>query len=300
MAGSNAGNDFGSIGFIGLGLMGGRMAMNLLKAGGRVCCYDLAAERAKPLREAGARVAGHSAEVVESADVTILSLPTLRAVEEVMDNVLRAARPGRIIINASTVTPSLTKKLDAACTEKGVIYFDSPVTGGVKGAGLGTLTFMVGGDKERYEQIKPILACMGKNIFYVGACGMASTIKLINQLLFFAGVLNVCEAVYLANKAGVDKKIMLEVVGTGAGNSHALQTRLGDFILMDNYEPGCSVDLALKDVGILLAEAMSLGIKLPIVSMVENRLLAAKKLGISEKDISLIALRYEEVVKQYP
>lgn len=289
-------NDGKDIGFIGLGLMGGYMAMNLVKAGHKVHCYDLVAERLQPLQNAGAIVAANIEEVAIKADVSILSLPNLRAVREVTESMLQTVRPGHIILNTSTVTASLTKRLDAVCKENGVIYFDSPVSGGVKGAELGTLTFMVGGDQERYPQIKPILACMGKSIFYVGVSGTASIIKLINQLLFFAGVLNVCEAVYFADKAGVDKKTMFEIVATGSGNSYALQTRMQDYIVPGHYEPGCSVNLALKDVELLLAEATELGITFPIVALVEKRLSAAKELGIAEKDISLMASYYEKIV----
>ncbi len=293
-------SDCKRIGFIGLGLMGAPMAMNLLKAGKTPYCYDLMPDRLTPLQRAGAMIAGDIAEIMEITDVTILSLPNLRSVQEVTETMLQNTRAGHVIINTSTVTTSLSKKLDSSCKEKGVTYFDSPVSGGVKGAELGTLTFIVGGDKERYEQIKPILSCMGKDIFYVGAIGVASMIKLINQLLFFSGVLGVCEAVYLANKTEVDKKTMLEVVTKGSGNSYALQTRLKDFILADNDEPGCSVNLALKDIELLLEEAMNLSIELPVVSMVKKQLSAAKTLGISEKDISSIATYFEAVVKQNP
>ncbi|MCX5901870.1 MAG: NAD(P)-dependent oxidoreductase [Proteobacteria bacterium] len=293
-------SDCKRIGFIGLGLMGAPMAMNLLKAGQILHCYDLMSDRLTPLQRAGAIIASDIAEIMEITDVTILSLPNLRSVQEVTETMLQNTRAGHVIINTSTVTTSLSKKLDSSCKEKGVTYFDSPVSGGVKGAELGTLTFIVGGDKEQYEQIKPILSYMGRDIFYVGAIGVASIIKLINQLLFFTGVLSVCEAVYLANKADMDKKTVFEVVARGSGNSYALQTRLNDFILADNYEPGCSVNLALKDIELLLAEAANLGIELPGVSMVKKRLLAAKILGISEKEISLIASYFEDVVKQNP
>jgi len=291
-------SDCKKIGFIGLGLMGSPMAMNLLRASYIVYCYDLLADRLMPLQRAGAIIASNIAEIMETTEITILSLPTVRAVQEVTETMLTNIHEGHFIINTSTVTTSLSKKLDSLCKEKWVTYFDSPVSGGVKSAKLGTLTFIVGGDKERYERIKPILSCMGKDIFYVGAIGVATTIKLINQLLFFSGVLSVCEAVYLATKTGVDKKTMLEVVSKGSGNSYALQTRLNDFILVGNYEPGCSVNLALKDIRLLLEEAANLGIELPIVSMVEKRLLGAKNLGLSEKDISLIGSYFEEVVKQ--
>jgi len=285
------------IGFIGLGQMGRPMCLNLLRAGHSTVVYDIVAERLSATVAAGAEAGRSPADVASRTGVTVLSLPTPAAVAEVVrgpDGILAGARAGHLVIDTSSVSPSLSREMAQACEERGVRYLDAPVSGGVRAAEQGTLTIMVGGEKEAFEAARPWLEVLGKKIFYVGRSGSGSMMKLINQLLFLSGVAAVCEAVSLARKAGVDDSTLWEVIPECSGASYAFTTRLKNFLMPGNFEPGFSVALAAKDADLIMAAARELEVPLTLGAEVHRLLQAAQRAGLGGKDVSALALLLAE------
>ena len=195
------------IGFIGTGNMGHPMAANLLHAGRSVTVHDLRRESAQSLLDEGAGWATTPAAVAGAAAVVFVSLPAPADVDEVVageEGLLAGALPGTVIVDLSTNSPVVVRALAARAAEDGVTFLDAPVSGGVAGARKGTLAVMVGGDEQTFEACRPLFELIGQRIFYLGPSGAGSVAKLVNNLLFFHGLMGSLEALVLAGKAGVD------------------------------------------------------------------------------------------------
>lgn len=260
------------IGFIGLGIMGKPMALNLLKAGFEVTVYNRTASRAEQPVSKGARQAMSPAEVASETTVIITIVSDTPDVESVVlgkNGVIERIKPDSVVIDMSTISPEATRKIAARLKEKGAHMLDAPVSGGEQGAIDGTLSIMVGGDAAIFERCLPVLQAMGKNIIHVGLNGTGQTVKLVNQILV-AGTLNsVVEALVFAQKSGVDLDKAIDAVKGGAASSWQL-VNLAPRIVERDFEPGFMIDLMHKDLNIVLRTAEEMEITLPVTGLVKE------------------------------
>lgn len=260
------------IGFIGLGIMGKPMSLNLLKAGFEVTVYNRTASRAEQSVSRGARQAASPAEVAAETTIIITIVSDTPDVESVIlgkNGVIEGIKPDSVVIDMSTISPDATRKIAARLKEKGAHMLDAPVSGGEQGAIDGTLSIMVGGDTAIFERCLPVLQAMGKNIIHVGQNGMGQTVKLVNQILV-AGTLNsVVEALVFAQKSGVDLDKAIDAVKGGAASSWQL-VNLAPRIVERDFEPGFMIDLMHKDLNIVLRTAEEMKITLPVTSLVKE------------------------------
>ncbi|GAB4322162.1 MAG: NAD(P)-dependent oxidoreductase [Dehalococcoidia bacterium] len=243
-------------GFVGLGIMGGPMAANLLRAGFALTVWNRTANKAEPLVTAGATAAGSPAEVARASQVVVICVSDSPDVEEVVlgpRGVAEGASPGTIVIDCSTIAPATARKVAAALGERGVQFLDAPVSGGDVGAKAGTLAIMVGGDADAFEQARPVLEAMGKTIVHVGPSGAGQVVKLCNQVAGALNLLAMAEAIALCRRSGVDPARMLEVVSKGAAGSWMIEN-LGPRAIAGDFAPGFTVELMQKDLR-LIAEA---------------------------------------------
>ena len=215
-----------NIGFIGLGIMGRPMCRNLLKAGYPVTVYNRTKEKSEAFAKEGAKKADSPAEASVNSDVIITIITDTPDVEEVIlgeNGVIHGAKPGSVVIDMSTISPSVTRSIAASLSEKGVDMLDAPVSGGDTGARAGTLAIMVGGKKEVFQRCLRIFEVLGKSITHVGDHGMGQTVKLCNQILVSVTNLAVCEALLFAKKSGVDPGIMIEATALGSSQIWVLK-----------------------------------------------------------------------------
>src|SRR5262245_19699022 len=226
-----------SIGIIGVGRMGGPMALNLLRAGFAVSAYDTSQEQLDALARQGATTAGSAQAAARAAEVIVTMLPSddaLRQVVEGADGLLEVLRAGQVLIDMSTSKPATSQRLAGLVAQRGAQMLDAPVSGGEQGARDGTLSIMVGGERAVFERCRPVLAAMGATLTYIGGNGMGLIAKLINQMLMEASFCIVAEAFGLAAKAGADLDAVYQAVRGGLGGSRVLdqmapQLRSGDF-----------------------------------------------------------------------
>ncbi len=260
------------VGYIGLGIMGTPMAMNLLKAGFSVTVYNRTASKAQPLREAGATVASSIAGLVAAGPgvicLNVTDTPDVEAILFGEGGIAQHASPGLIIIDHSTINPTATQDFAARLAKVGVTLLDAPVSGGDSGAKAGTLSVMVGGPAEAFERALPVLRAVGKSITHVGGSGMGQACKACNQVAVVSCLAGVCEAVTLAKALGLDVGKMISVVGAGAGGSWQL-ANLGPKIDAGDFAPGFMVDYVCKDLKIVREAAAQLGLSLDTTGHVE-------------------------------
>ena len=247
------------VGFIGIGVMGRPMALNLLKAGHDVTIYARHPEKTEvqEVLKAGAKQAPSLRAVAMASEVVITMVPNSPQVEEVVaapGGILEGARKGLIIIDMSTIAPSVTRALSEKAAAKGVHFLDAPVSGGSQGAINGTLSIMVGGEKESFERALPVLEAMGKkeNITYVGPSGSGEVVKLINNMLVGSITAATAEAFVLGVKAGADVATMAKIIGTSTGASWQLANQFPLRAFNGSFKPGFMTDLLHKDLGLAL------------------------------------------------
>ncbi|MGB2636410.1 MAG: NAD(P)-dependent oxidoreductase [Candidatus Acidiferrum sp.] len=264
------------IGFIGLGLMGRPMAMNLLKAGHSLTIWNRTASRAEELVAAGALLAKTPREVAEKSDALISIVSDPPALESVLwgqegkqDGALGGLKKGSVYIDSSTVSPTLVKKISAACQERGVRFLDAPVTGGDWGAREGNLVFMIGGEAETLKEVEPILGVMGKKWFHLGPNGAGQTIKLAMNAILALEVGAVAEAIGLVTRAGLAGEQLLEVLQASMGRSGLLDLKT-PLMLKGDFKPSFPLRLMHKDLGLALDLANQLGVALPTTAAVRE------------------------------
>ncbi len=278
------------IGFIGLGIMGGPMAANLVNAGYEVTGFARSSSSTERLEKAGAKPAGSIAEAVAGADVVITMLPDSPEVNEVVlgeDGVLASAGPDLLLIDMSTIAPETSVAVAKQAQESGARVLDAPVSGGEPGAIEGTLSIMVGGDAETFEEARPILEHLGKTIVHVGEHGAGQTVKAANQLLV-AGIIGlVSEAIVLLEASGVDGERGLEVLAGGLAGNTVLDRKAAS-MLARKFEPGFRIDLHHKDMGIALATARTAGVSLPVTGVVSQLVASARAMGYGSLDHSAL------------
>ncbi|GAA5196124.1 2-hydroxy-3-oxopropionate reductase [Rugosimonospora acidiphila] len=276
------------VGFIGLGIMGRPMAVNLVKAGFDVIGYSRRPESAGDLVAAGGRAAGSIAEVAAAAEVVVLMVPDSPDVEQVVlgaDGLLAHARAGQLLIDMSTVTPQTETAVAKAAAAKGVRTLDAPVSGGEKGAIDGTLSIMVGGAAEDFATARPVFEAVGKTIEHVGPTGAGQIVKAANQLLVGGIIELVSEALLLVEASGVDPDAAVRVLAGGLAGNRVLDLKAAN-MLARQFQPGFRIDLHHKDLGIVLAAARDAGLSLPVTAVVAQLFVAARAQGLGSLDHS--------------
>jgi 2-hydroxy-3-oxopropionate reductase len=286
------------IGFVGLGIMGKPMSKNLIKAGHELTVYDVVDAPLKELEKEGAKVAHSAREVAEKSDLVITMLPDSPDVEKAAlgaNGIFEGIKKESTYIDMSTISPVTSKKLAEVAKAKGVRILDAPVSGGEKGATEATLTIMVGGAKDIFDDCLPVFQAMGKNIVYCGGVGSGQVVKACNQILV-AGVLEAAsEALVLGTKAGVDPETVLKVIAGGYA-MRVLDAR-GPLILKGDFKPGFKTRLHYKDLGIALAAGSEYGVPLPVTGLIHEMMGVMKVWGRGEYDHSGIITVLQELAK---
>lgn len=258
------------IGFIGVGLMGKGMSLNLLKAGYKLTVWNRTEIKTRPVVEAGAKLAKTPKEVAENSDVVISIVTGSDDVKEVLleeNGAIHGAKKGDVFIDMSTISPIATVEISEELTKIGVEMLDAPVSGGVIGANNGTLSIMVGGKENVFNECKEILDAMGKTITYIGGNGDGQICKAVNQILVGTTMLGVAEALVFAAKAGVNVEKVHQAVSGGAAGSWQL-TNNGARVLKGDMSPGFKIKDYLKDLGIIMETAEVNKMPLPATSLV--------------------------------
>ncbi len=283
------------IGFIGLGIMGKPMAQNLLKAGYPLVVLDRVQEPVNELVAAGAKAGVSPQDVAEQTDVIITMLPDSPDVDEVVlgaDGVLAGLRPDALVIDMSTVLPSVARRIAAAVRDKAADALDAPVSGGQVGATNATLTIMVGGSQDAFDRARPIFEKMGKNITLVGEAGAGQVTKAANQIIVGVTIAAVSEALLLAAKAGVDPFRVREALMGGFASSRILELH-GNRMIERTFEPGFKTKLHRKDMQIILDTARELGLALPMSAQVAELMNGMIGGGGGELDHSALVKVFE-------
>lgn len=285
------------VGFIGLGIMGKPMVMNLLKGGWTTTVYDINREAVNQLVEAGALAATSPKELAAGSDVVITIVPNAAIVKTLLDapdGILAGAKPGTAIIDMSSVSPVDSQKFAAMTKEKGCPFLDSPVSGGEPGAINGTLAFMIGGDEAVVEKYRPVLMSMGKTITVVGPSGSGSVAKLANQVIVNLNIAAVAEALILAQKAGADPEKVYQAIRGGLAGSVVLDAK-APMMYSRNFKPGGTLAINLKDITNVMDTAQSLDVPLVLTAQLKQIMHSLKADGHIMDDHSGIVQFYEKI-----
>jgi 3-hydroxyisobutyrate dehydrogenase len=280
-----------NIAFIGLGTMGAPMAQNLLKAGFPVTVHNRTRSKEEPLAQAGAKRATSPKEAAQGADVVITNVSDSPDVETVIlgdQGAIHGMKAGSILIDVSTISPLVTRKVAEKLAEKQIEMLDCPVSGGSEGAIKGTLSIMVGGKAEVLAKVLPVLQAMGKTVTHVGAIGSGQVTKAINQVILAGTYAAVAEGIAMGLAAGIDIDAAHQALSGGAANSWVLTNRAGNMIKND-YPLGFRTRLHRKDLGIAIETAKDLGVSIPLAALVEQMEVSLVKRGFGDEDVSNIA-----------
>lgn len=253
------------IGFIGTGVMGKSMAGHLLNAGYPVIVYSRTKSKAEDLLEKGAEWANTPKLVAQKANVIITMVGYPKDVEEVYlgdMGIIPNSKEGSFVIDMTTSTPTLAKRIYDEARKKGISALDAPVSGGDIGAKEAKLSIMVGGDQEAFSEMEPIFRLMGMNIVYQGSAGSGQHTKMCNQIAIASNMIGVCEAIVYAEKAGLNPETVLQSISTGAAGSWSL-SNLAPRMINGNFDPGFYIKHFIKDMNIALQEAEAMGMETP-------------------------------------
>jgi 2-hydroxy-3-oxopropionate reductase len=286
-----------TVAFIGLGIMGRPMAINLARAGFDVAGFNRSPAAIKQLEEAGGRGAKSVADAVRGADVVATMLPDSPDVQSVLagDNgVLATAAPGTLLLDFSTIRPDVSRELSAQAGEHGLHLLDAPVSGGEKGAIDGTLSIMVGGEAADFDAAQPVLRAVGKTIAHVGPAGAGQTVKAANQLVVAGTIELVAEAIVFLEAHGVDPDAALPVLAGGlAGN--AILDRKAAAMVKRQFTPGFRVELHHKDMGIVTAAARQADVAIPLGALVAQLIGSLNARGDGALDHSALLRLVEDL-----
>jgi 3-hydroxyisobutyrate dehydrogenase len=283
------------IGFAGLGLMGSRMAENLLRKGFPLAVWNRTPERGRPLAEAGAKVARTPRELAEQSDVVVACVADPPAVERLVfaeDGLLGAVRPGFRYVECSTVSPATTVRVQSALRERGADALEAPVTGSRNGAAQGTLLFMTGGSREVHEELLPVLMAMGTKAIWCGEMGQGSVMKLIGNTMISFMLEGLCEGLVVGRRAGLEVDTMLEVI-MASGFASPYYTFKGGAIARRDFEQHFSLDLLVKDQSLMLAEAAARKVPMPGLAAIREVCRAAQAQGLGQEDIAAVVKAVE-------
>jgi 2-hydroxy-3-oxopropionate reductase len=286
-----------TVAVIGLGIMGGPMAANLLKAGYDVIGCNRSSEKVEQLVAQGGRGAADVAEAVRDADVVLTMLPDSPDVEAVVlgeGGVLDSARPGTLLVDASTIRPDVSVRLAEAARERGIRAVDAPVSGGEAGAIEGSLSIMVGGDSDDVAAARPVLEAVGSTIVHVGPAGAGQTVKAANQLIVAGTIELVAEALVFLEAHGVDTEAAVQVLAGGLAGNRILDRKAAGMIARE-FRPGFRVDLHHKDLGIVTSAAREAGVAIPVGALVAQLMGALRAEGHGSLDHSALLLLVEQL-----
>jgi 3-hydroxyisobutyrate dehydrogenase-like beta-hydroxyacid dehydrogenase len=284
------------IGFVGVGRMGGPMAGRLLDAGHTLTVFDTSADAIAPLQARGAVVAASAEEVASKAEIVMMSLPTPPVVQAVSlgDNGILRGSKVKTLIDLSTTGPSVAKVVGAAAAERNVAWLDSPVSGGVMGAVKGTLAVMVSGPRATFDEVEPILKVFGKTFFVGEKPGLAQIAKLANNLLAAAALVLSSEAMAMGVKAGLDAKVLIDIINAGSGRNSATQDKFPKAILPGTFDFGFATGLSYKDVRLCIDEAEAMGVPMVAGAAVRQMLAVTQARFGANSDFTSIAKVLEE------
>ncbi|MEK3935276.1 NAD(P)-dependent oxidoreductase [Sporosarcina sp. FSL W7-1349] len=283
------------IAFIGTGVMGASIVKHLLAADHEVVLFTRTKSKADPLVKEGAKWASTVQEAVTGADVVFTMVGLPQDVEEVYygpEGVFSAGEEGQVLVDMTTSSPSLAKRIEKDAQERGMAAIDAPVSGGDVGARNGTLSIMCGGKLQAFEEMLPILSLFGKQIIYQGEPGAGQHTKMANQIAIATNMIGVCEAISYAQQAGLDPEVALTSITSGAAGSWSL-SNLGPRMLQGDFEPGFYVKHFLKDMDIALKEAESMNLDLPGLQMARDMYNELIGQGYGEKGTQVLFKRYE-------
>jgi len=278
------------LGFVGLGVMGQAMALNLVKAGWPVTVHARNPERSQPLAERGASLAVSPHGVASDCEVIFINVTDDMAVESVLfgsDGLVGGLKAGDIVVDMGTTSPAATRSFAERLANLGVTLLDAPVSGGEAGAQAATLSLMVGGPREAFEKVLPMLQSLGSNIVHVGDSGAGQVAKACNQIVASATLLGVAEALNFARRESVDPEKVRRALLGGFAYSRILEVH-GKRMLEGDYSPGFRARLHQKDLGMVLSEAQSIGVGLPSTALAARLISALVESGDGELDSSAL------------
>jgi 3-hydroxyisobutyrate dehydrogenase-like beta-hydroxyacid dehydrogenase len=284
------------VGFIGLGMMGNPMSKNLLKAGFELTVWNRTQSKMKEIVELGAQPAGSAKEVAQKSEVTITMLAGPADVEEVIlgkNGVLEGLKPGHAVIDMSTISPAVSKRVAAEVAKKGSFMLDAPVSGSVGVAATAALTIMVGGEKKIFEAHRDVLGAMGKNIFHIGANGKGCYVKLVSNSIMGTYMAVIAEAMCLGAKAGIPSDILVEALKNTGATSRILEGK-SPKVLKGDYSAQFMLKLLFKDIGLALDSAGVDAISMPIIGLVRQVYAQAIADGRGDDDFSAVAASAEK------
>ena len=285
------------IGFVGLGIMGKPMAKNLLKATHSLVVYDIIPTGMDEVVAAGAEKGSSPKDVASRTDLVITMVPDGPEVEQAVlgsNGVLEGARKGTIVVDMSSISPMVSQKVGAACEAQGVEFLDAPVSGGEPKAIDGTLAIMVGGRKDVFDKVEPILKQMGSTVVLTGKIGAGNVTKLANQIMVACNIAAMGEAFVLATKAGLDPEVVFNAVKAGLAGSTVLNLK-APMVYSRNFKAGFRIRLHQKDLRNALLAAESLKVSLPLTSAVQNMLVSLMNDGKGDLDHSAIVQFIEQM-----
>jgi 3-hydroxyisobutyrate dehydrogenase len=293
-----------TIAFIGLGNMGGPMAANLAKAGHSVKAFDLSAQALAQAAEAGCQTAESAQDAVKGVDFVVSMLPAGKHVEGLFvtgdQPLFDLIDSNALVIDSSTIDADTARRVAAAGATKGIGFIDAPVSGGVGGAQAGTLTFIVGGSEAQFAQAKPVLECMGKNIFHAGDHGAGQVAKVCNNMLLGILMAGTCEALNMGMKNGLDPKVLSDIMKQSSGNNWALQVYNPVPGVMDgvpasrDYQGGFMVELMFKDLGLAMEVSQQSASATPMGSAARALFNLHKSAGNGALDFSSLIRLYQD------
>ncbi len=286
-----------SIGFIGLGIMGQPMALNLVRAGYPVTAFNRTRSKAEPLERAGARIARTPAEAARHAEVVISIVSDTAAMEEVVtgkDGILETIRSGAVLIDSSTISPAVSQRFASLLAAKGAGMLDAPVTGSRQGAEKGELTFMIGGDREVLGRVMPILKVLGKKHIYCGRQGLGLAAKLAQNAIQATMVEIFCEGFVLAAKAGVEPQTMFEIIQSSFARSNLTDFK-APFIFKGDFTPYFPLKLMHKDLELAMEAAYAQNVPMPTAAAAKEVYGAAKAQGKGDLDYAAVITFLEEL-----
>ncbi|HTF58429.1 MAG TPA: 2-hydroxy-3-oxopropionate reductase [Actinomycetes bacterium] len=286
-----------TVGFIGLGIMGGPMAANLVKAGFDVIGYNRGPEPTRRLVEQGGRGADSLAEAVRDADVVVTMLPDSSDVKAVAlgeDGIYAHAKPATLHLDMSSIRPDVAKQVAEAGKERGIRVLDAPVSGGEQGAIDATLSIMIGGDPNDFADARPVLEAVGRTVVHVGPVGAGQTVKAANQLIVAGTIELVAEAIVFLEAYGVDMEAAIKVL-TGGLAGNAILERKAPGMLARDFTPGFRIELHHKDMGIVTSAAREAGVVVPLGAVVAQLIASLKAQGDGGLDHSALLKLVEQL-----
>lgn len=282
------------LGFIGLGIMGKPMCMNLLKSDYKVYINSRKEETNEQLKNQNAKVVSSYFDIVKSTDILFLMLPNSQDVYELLieNNLYKSLKPGAVVVDMSSITPKMSKKVAGILHNQNHHYIDAPVSGGEEKAIDGTLAFMCGGNLQAFERVKPLLKIMGKSVNHIGDVGSGNATKLVNQIIVANNIISLSEGMAAAKELGLNQEQVYNAIKGGLAGSTVMDSKVFR-IFNDDYEPGFKLNLHMKDLNNVFETLNDNKIELPITSQTKDIMAHLLDQGMSVKDHSALYKYYE-------